>query len=206
MMLDLLEEQTLNLVCRLWSSSVLHRARSSVLRPGSQSHVLRSVHSGQSDGKRHQPHREPVPDPRRAQHREQRREQTFLSHLLSRSVSVFPRMPCSHALCLCFPECPALTLCVCSSSVILVFVGIGSGVGQQHRRAVLRPSVCASLQSRLSCLRASGVRLSGLLHMDRISLEEHPSAHLSGGQQRTAGDAAIRVNTNMFTLPEIQHT
>ncbi len=113
--------------------------------------------------------------------------------LLSCSVSVFPRMLCSHALCLCFPECPALMLCVCSLSVILVFLGVGSGVGQQHRRAVLRPSVCAYLQSRLSCLRASGVRLSELLHMDRVSLEEHPSAHLSGGQQRTGGNAAITV-------------
>uniref|UniRef100_A0A8C1E935 Nicastrin n=1 Tax=Cyprinus carpio carpio TaxID=630221 RepID=A0A8C1E935_CYPCA len=75
--------------------------------------------------------------------------------------------------------------------IVLVFLGVGSGVGQQHRRAVLRPSVRASLRSRLSCLRASGVRLSKLFHMDRVPLEEHPSAHLSGGQQRT-GDVNTR--------------
>lgn len=74
--LDLTESPV---VCRSWSSSVLHRSRSSHPRPGPQRHALRSVHPGQSDRNRHQPHGEPVPEPQRAQHREQRREQTSIS-------------------------------------------------------------------------------------------------------------------------------
>lgn len=78
-------------------------------------------------------------------------------------------------------------------SALRVFLGVGSVRGQQQRSAGVREGVCASVQSRLARLRAAGVRLPRLFHVDRVSLEEHPSAHLPGGQPRAGGDHHVTV-------------
>lgn len=87
----------------------------------------------------------------------------------------------------------AHVLCLYLFSVVRVSLGVGFGRGQQQR-AVLRAGARASVQSHVARLRAAGVRVSRLFHVDRVPLEEHPSAHLPGGQPRSGGNRLLVYN------------